>query len=185
MIVDSIPGKCRDIINNVPRLSSVGDVVYYCDHRFDGQDAKKGDVAGIDVPLGARVIKAVKDFEALLELRDDKVKAFKELSERTGWYDPRVLEGINEYYHVSSAPKKDAAPRNVKKSVMIGELKPFYKILKDVYTKDGVLLVSSGQGLTQALLTRIQNYHQLIGVKEPVFVEVPGLDPGNSSDEDS
>jgi hypothetical protein len=42
----------------------------------------------------------------------------------------------------------------------------------DVLTKDGTMVLSSGHQISEMSLEKIQNFEQLSGIKEPIFVEV-------------
>ena len=55
--------------------------------------------------------------------------------------------------------------------VRVKDLCPGQKILSDVLTKNGTLLISKGHTLTEATLPRIVNYASLVGVTEPILVD--------------
>jgi hypothetical protein len=40
----------------------------------------------------------------------------------------------------------------------------------DVHAKDGRLLISAGHRITEVFLAKIQNYHETVGVVEPIRI---------------
>lgn len=55
---------------------------------------------------------------------------------------------------------------------MLSDLRPGMVLYSDIHTRDGALVLSAGHQISEISLEKIQNFEQLSGIKEPVFVEV-------------
>jgi hypothetical protein len=45
-------------------------------------------------------------------------------------------------------------------------------LYSDMHTRDGTLVLSAGHQISEMSLEKIQNFEQLSGIREPVFVEI-------------
>jgi hypothetical protein len=68
-----------------------------------------------------------------------------------GAYDPRVLAALVTSHDVADT---QGPPRDVD----VDDLVPGMVVFDDVYTTEGVLLISRGTEVTDALILRIENY---------------------------
>jgi response regulator RpfG family c-di-GMP phosphodiesterase len=182
-IIADNPRKCRELIEHIPRLKAVAEIVFYSDQLYDGGGYPGDGVSGNDIPLGSRLIKTLKDYRSAEELSGDPVMAYEAMCQQKGVYDPQVLDALGVYYKLTPELLQEAeaestkvakSPASLEKTVM--ELRTGDLLSSDVSTSDGVLLVPAGREVTQALLGRICNYHSLVGVKEPIVVSLEPLE---------
>ena len=159
------PRIASELLRHIPRMGEIAEIIACQDRHFDG----KGHIAhprkGENIPLGARILKVVLDFDTLESKGLSKVDALKELGRHLGWYDPAVLKafeavlGVSKRYRVKDEP--------------VSRLKPQMILGEDVKTINGQLLISRGQEVTLALKERLMSFADAAGVKEPIRVFVP------------
>jgi len=90
-LVADVPSVAERLIADIPRLEAVREILRFQDTRYDGVGSPTPGVAGDAIPVGARVLKVVLDFD-LLELQGKSAaEALDVMAARTGWYDPEVL----------------------------------------------------------------------------------------------
>ncbi|HKI36540.1 MAG TPA: HD domain-containing phosphohydrolase [Gemmataceae bacterium] len=150
------------LIAKIPRLQAVAEMVAYQEKHFDGQGLPRDGKQGPDIPLGGRVLKAVLDFDGF-ELRGHtKLKVIECLRERTGWYDPLILDALERV-------AREETPY-ASRQVTLGELRPGMILREAVLDRNGIMLVGKGQEITETLLDRLQNLAQHRPIQQPIAV---------------
>ena len=153
------------LLSRIPRMEEIAEIIACQDRHFDGkgqiQDPRKGE----NIPLGARILKVVLDFDALESKGLSKRDALTELERREGWYDPQVLNALKAIWGVKK--------KYVIKNMPVDNLRAQMILAEDVKTINGQLLISRGQEVTLALKERLNNFAASAGVKEPIRVFVP------------
>ena len=56
-----------EMLANIPRLKPVAKIIEYQEKLFNGRGVPKDEVAGDDIPLGARLLKLSLDFDTLIQ----------------------------------------------------------------------------------------------------------------------
>jgi hypothetical protein len=92
------------------------------------------------------------------------------MQSRVGWYDPRVLAAVREYYGMAVGDR-DAGCSEI--PVSICELVPGMVLRQDVETREGTLILSAGHQLTEMTLEKIKNFALVSGIKEPLLIDSP------------
>jgi response regulator RpfG family c-di-GMP phosphodiesterase len=161
------PSVGRDLIARIPRLENVAEMIGNQNQRFnDGvketERTDKSDAA----KLGARILKAVLDFDKLLDAGNLPHQALKELSARIGWYDSIVLEALRHLV-------QEAAEEFVEVDVNVNELKPGMLLAKAVYSTRDVLLLSEKQEITLPLILKLINLAEAETIPDVLRVSVP------------
>ena len=159
------PGIASELLSHIPRMGEVAEIIAYQEKHFDGKGNLGNPRKGENIPLGARILKVVLDFDALDSQGLSKSNALKELGQRQGWYDPVVLAAFEA---VLSANK-----RYVVKETLMDGLRVQMILAEDVRSLNGQLLISRGQEVTLALKERLKSFSGVPGVKEPIRVFVP------------
>ncbi len=165
-----LPGVGRGLINKIPRLESVADIVYYQDKHFDGSGFPLDLKAGEAVPIGARIIKVLKDMLDLEEHGHSREQALEEMRLRAGWYDPRVLDSISRHFDIFIDGHLVASQERV--ATTLAALRADQTLACDVVTTDELLIARAGTTVTPLLLERLRNFRQVSGVREPLYVVV-------------
>jgi response regulator RpfG family c-di-GMP phosphodiesterase len=168
-VVDRAPLIGHDLLVNIPRLEPVAKIILYQNKRYDGGGFPADNVSGAMIPFGARVLKILLD-RALLE--DDgiaKSKALEAMRARSGTYDPELLQKCFGCFN-GFLENSISAEREVK-HVSVNELRIGHVLVSDVRTSSGVMLVAAGNRVTETMISRLKNYAEFDGVKEPISVQ--------------
>lgn len=175
-LVAQIPETGRTLLSNIPRLEKVASIVLYQNKRFDGSGFPTDEIKGKDIPTGARILKLVKDFYDLDAHQAPMSERISRLYTRREWYDQEILKAL-EAVLIPASDVSQKAETNIFE-VNLNQLCAGQILLANVHSSDGVLLITAGSALTQAMIERIKNYSKLIGVQGPFKVNcyVPSVD---------
>lgn len=165
-----VPEIGRNLINKIPRLESVAEIVYYQDKHFDGSGTPADIRSGEAIPIGARVIKVLKDMLELEEHGHSRERALEEMRLRAGWYDPRVLDSVSRHFDIFIDSATPASYERV--ATNLASLGVDQMLASDVLTNDGTLIARSGTVVSPLLLERLRNFNQISGIREPFYVVV-------------
>lgn len=164
---DSHPMVGSNLIANIPRMQGIAEIILYQEKHFDGSGNPKDSKKGEEIPLGARILKLVLDFDTLEAKGITKLDALKQLKQKAKWYDPAILKALEEILGIDKVVSYDV------KEVSFKDLNCDMVLGQDVITKDELLLVSKGQEVNMALLQRLKNFSISAGIKEPIRVYAP------------
>ena len=164
-----LPTVAVQLLASIPRLEAVRDMLAHMDDYYEpakpGQ-AKRGDA----IPWGARALKVILDYLTLEARSGSGAQALETMRTRKGWYDPSILQPFAE---VAARSTSAVEVRHV----VVRELRQGMILRDNVFTKNGMLLVTKGHEVTPGLLERIANFSRKMGVREPISVTIPGA-PG-------
>ncbi|MCW2503197.1 MAG: hypothetical protein JWO79_1481 [Actinomycetia bacterium] len=165
-MVDQVPVVTVQLLSGIPRLDPVIAAIRYSRKGYDGSGRPESTLSGPEIPLGARVLRIVEDFEQLTGRGEPDVFAIEALKRSSGTYDPDLL---NVFGRIVTGRRRMYA-----REVTIANLEPGMVLEAELHTRTGVLLVKRGHEITPSLLTRIRNYASMdAGVAEPVPVLSP------------
>ncbi len=169
-VVQKIPEVGFLLISNIPRLENISEIIFYQNKNFDGTGFPSEQRAGESIPIGARLLRIIKDTVQLEAELGDLSKVFGKMVNRQGQYDPELLRVVIKIF---GGMKENAATAQQTEifEVHTTQLVAGQILMANVETKDGVLLISAGTEITKALHERIINYAQLVGIKEPMQVD--------------
>lgn len=169
-MVELVPEIGAHFLANIPRLMPVSKIIFYQNKNFDGSGFPKDSVLGEKIPLGARIIKPLTDMLDMEKRGISRNNAIETLKQRTGWYDPMVLGKIVSCFFDSNEDS-GTVPFAIQ-SLRARELKVDQVLASNIFTREGKLLLSAGQRLTDIHLQRLRNYAKLEGIREPVSVQI-------------
>ncbi len=162
--LDRLPALAEQFIASIPRLDAVRAVLKQQGATFDGAGAAATAPRGKSIPLGARVLGIVCDFDRLESTGLSVQLSLDTMRGRRGRYDPELLElfascvgGVGRDAEVIEIPIRQ---------VRIG-----MTFLQDVRTPAGTLLVARGHEVTPSLVERFRNF-TAGSVREPVRVSL-------------
>jgi len=170
-MASKIPDIGKDLIVNIPRLHDVAQNVYYQDKNYDGSGYPKDRVTGQDIPVGARLLRILKD---LAEVSDGDLPSMNEIHQLDRWeerYDPELKRKVQGYFEFR-LKREGSSPSVELKSMKIAHLLAGYTIHSDIETEEGLLVLASGARLTSAQVQRLHNLVHSYNYKEPVLVNV-------------
>ena len=157
-------GVGADLVKTIPRMKNVAEAIRYQEKNFDGTGYPADQARGEDIPLGARMLKVVADFDALDSSTSDSIKTFDVMRQHTNRYDPTVLAAFEKVLASASAMTVN--------TVEISQLTDAMVLAADVVTSENVLLIAKGQETTLTARRHLQQYRAngLIEDRIHVFV---------------
>lgn len=165
-MVDAVPEVSEQLLSNIPRLEPVRTAIRYATKGYDGTGTPQDGIAGDEIPLGARILRLVHDYDDLTARGTSGQFALNLLQKRASKYDPYLLEKLT---HVVSGQGYE-----VTRMVKAAELQPGMIIEADIKTGTGTVLVMRGHEVTPTLLARIRNFAAMPdGIAEPIEVRAP------------
>ena len=168
-ILMRVPEVSSNLLKNIPRLEGVSRIVRYQDKNFDGTGLPQDNLAGENIPVGARILKVLMGLVLLEEKAVPKPQALEMMQTRRGCYDPRILDAVFACFDIYLTRPTACVPQT--QSVRVMDLQVGQMLLSNVLNNDGVMLVTAGTRITSTLLERLHNFAELSGVKEPIYVE--------------
>ena len=148
-MVRRIPAIAEQVLDNIPRLEPVREILCYQHKLFDGAGAPPG-AGGEAIPWGARALKIALDLDTLESEGIDPSLAFDTLRGRAGWYDPAILEAFAEIRRSDQRAEVRELPLTSLRAGMV--------FAQDVRTTKGILFIARGQEVTASLLEKLHNF---------------------------
>jgi response regulator RpfG family c-di-GMP phosphodiesterase len=156
------------LVAKIPRMERVAAIVAYQEKHFEGGGVPKDAVQGEQIPLGARILKAVVDFDILLANAMPKAEAITKLERRKGVYDPQVVAALAEVI-------SEQARYSLQKVHLMG-LTPGMILAEDLYGTRGsetLLLMAKGRELNETIIEYLIDNSRSIKINQPVAVIQP------------
>jgi len=138
------------LLAHIPRLEGVAEIIRWQEKGYDGSGQPAQDVHGEDIPLGARLLKTVLDFdrhdmtglttaEALARMKDDARR-----------YDPKALTALEMMV--------DARLPMESHQVEVPRLEDGMILDQDIRTNRGILVVCKGQQVSPSVRERLMSF---------------------------
>ncbi len=155
----------HDLIAKIPRMEEVAEMIAFQEKRFDGSGPPAEEKKGLDIILGARMLKLALDFDVLVSSGLSEKEALGKIILRgESWYDPAIVCALNKIIDVDEEYEAVA--------VTVDELAPDMIFADDVKGASGITLITKGQEVTLSLLVRLKNYLAVARIQEPIKVIV-------------
>ena len=154
-----------DLLSHIPRMKTIAKIIADQEKNFDGSDSPQESNGGEEIPLGARILKVVLDFDTLQARGVSNSEAAGKMAKSTGRYDPDVLAALRR---ILAAELHDE-----ERTVKSNELVDGMILAQDIRFLDGRIFVGRGYEVNLTLRERIKNFSQRPGLQEPVKVTVP------------
>ncbi len=163
----------EQLLMPLPDMASIAHIIRWQQERFDGAGYPDR-IAGDSIPIGARIIAIVSDYENLKNgtllqrhLRDDQ--AFQMVLRGEGKrYDPAVVLAFQEVISGVISPTEEAQVE-----LFTSQLKPGMVIARDLIGQDNFLLLSADHVLDERLINKIIAFESDWGVRITLWVKVP------------
>lgn len=163
--VARLPLLALRVLGTLPRLDEIRAILTHLNDRYD---AAASPAIEEHHPLGARLLRAVLDFDRLRSGGMNDADCLATMRGRADRYDPDVLVDLARVAH-SEAPDSSCEMRL--RDVPVGMI-----FASDVRMEDGTLLIARGQESTEGLLERIERYWSHLE-SQPVRVMWPAAQP--------
>ncbi len=166
-LVGKIPEISARMLESIPRLERVAEIVRYQWKHYDGSGLPADQRSGDAIPRGARILKIFTD-RAWLELDGlAKAETRQKMEAQKGVYDPELLAASFRHFPDSTVQESAPMPMVV---LPESELKPKQVAVIDIVTTTGLRLVAAQSRLTAAAIQRIRNHCELGNLSGPFCV---------------
>jgi response regulator RpfG family c-di-GMP phosphodiesterase len=168
------PERGEQLLTPLEELREAAALVRAHQERFDG-DGFPDRLAGLDIPLGARILALASDYDNLQigvmaerSLRPDQAAKLV-IDSRGKRYDPMVVAAFEELMsgRVPVEPTLDRALR-------VHELRPGMRTARDLVRGDGSLLLSAEHVLTERMIRQLVDIEKLADTAFTVYVKLEG-----------
>lgn len=166
-ILAAAPGQTRTLLNNIPQLEAVAEVIYLSGKGFDGSGFPEDGPVGQKIPLNARILKLLTDLWYASPENGVDAAAFEALAINKDQYDPELLKLAREQL------LKEAETYEEEKVSLcyIRALRPGDVLVDDVLTEGSLeLVLSRNHVLTPTTIRRLDHYNHVSGVRQPIRV---------------
>ena len=156
------------LIGKIPRMSGVTEIVAHQEKHYEGGGVPREAAPGEAIPLGARILKAVGDFDILLANGMPKGEAITKLERRKGVYDPKVVAALTETANEQA--------RYTMHKVHLHALAPGMILAEDLFGVRGtetLLLMAKGRELNETVIEFLIDNARTIKINQPVAVIQP------------
>ncbi len=159
------PFIASDLLAHIPRMKTIAKIIVNQEKNFDGSEFPPESKGEGDIPLGARILKVVLDFDTFKARGLSNSEAFGSLTKSTGRYDPDVLSALRQILTAES--------RDEERTVRADDLVDGMILAQDVRFMDGRIFVARGYEVNRTLRERMKNFSQKPGIIQPIRVTVP------------
>jgi putative nucleotidyltransferase with HDIG domain len=169
------PAAGAGVLNKIEALATIADIVRHHHEYFNGSGFPDG-LSGLSIPLGARIVGAVSDYD---ELKYGRLTG-QPLSARQSWvrimngrgshYDPQVVNALEPIATGEGKFEIDEIP------ITAPHIQEGMQLTRDVIHPEGYLLLSKNTILTRALISQLVTVEKQAGVELKIHVarERPG-----------
>ena len=139
-----------ELIVKIPRMEAVANSIKYQHKYYDGSGSPADDLQGDDIPIGARILRVLLDYDLLETAGLRGNAALEKLKRRPGKYDPKVLDAFEQFLNEElGALEQEISVTQLNSSMILAE---------DVITKGGTLLMCKGQQTSESVAERLTNF---------------------------
>jgi response regulator RpfG family c-di-GMP phosphodiesterase len=161
------PLRAEQLLMPLAELKSTVEIIGGQLERFDGSGYPLG-TAGKHIGMGARILALASDYDSLqigiLEPRQlNRQEAGELIRQRSGQhYDPAVVNAFLNIYR-DLVPGEIASSAVTSRSFKSRELAPGMVLARDMTSPTGLLLLTAGHVLDDAVIRKITNFEHSLG----------------------
>ncbi len=162
------PAFGAKLVGKIPRMDRVAQIIAYQEKLFEGGGVPRDELKGESIPLGARILKAVVDFDILIANGLSKSDAITKLDRRKGAYDPAAVAALAEVI-------REQARYTLRKVHLIG-MTPGMILAEDLYGVRGeetILLMAKGREVNETVIEYLVDNSRTMKINQPVAVVEP------------
>jgi response regulator RpfG family c-di-GMP phosphodiesterase len=158
------PAKGEALLMGLDELRGAARLIRAHHERFDGQGYPDG-LSGEAIPLGARILAAANDYDAIQQgaISPKRASAEEALLYLRGGrghrYDPAVVDVAERL--LDNPARAETAPRALRSE----DLQPGMVLARDLLTRDGILLLARDFLLDGNLIRQIRNFERTEGCR--------------------
>ena len=159
-----------EILGKVKRFASLTDNILHQNENVDGTGSP-AHLSGDDIPIGARIIRIVKDFDYLIAGKTNAKRmsianAYAWMKERADvWYDRKILKTF-----IDLLGNREAVDGGMEFSIGVEALKPGDKLLEDLILNNGNVMLKAGQDINSVMIKKLKEYERRHNTKVTLFI---------------
>ncbi|WP_073955454.1 HD domain-containing phosphohydrolase [Thalassospira sp. TSL5-1] len=182
-IVKRTPEVAARLIANIPRLENVAEIVGMQNRNFDGTGFPDKGPAGMDIPLGARVLRILNSLAERTQSDTLVTQDFDELLYHKHRYDLDLLSRLrSQLATVDSVYDETIYPDGQELTIAIKELRVGDYLLTDLETTENRILLTHGNFISEVQLQRLRIFERIHKFHEPIDVRRGGSGLKRSTD---
>ncbi len=158
------PEVGAEILSNIPRLEPLAEAIRYQEKHYDGGGFPDEDRQGEEIPLGARLLKVVLDYQRARDGGLDEGEALSRMRWQKGAHDPRILAALEEVL-------EEGLDGEVLE-IDVPALEDGMVLRQDLHTLDGQLLARRGQVVSPLLRRLVYNFWENHNLRVPLRVSL-------------
>lgn len=165
------PVKGQGLLMGFEQLKGAATLIRAHRERFDGA-GYPDHLSGIEIPLGARIIAVVADYDALQggqlsTKRMSPQEAREFIVESAGKrYDPSVVQAFLEVLG-----QRRARPDEEGAEILASDLKVGMRLTRDLVTREGVLLLAKNHVFDETMIEQVRAFEKSDGNTLAIFVK--------------
>lgn len=158
------------LVAKIPRLGVVAEIIrHQATPARDLRDSKISDV----IAIGAQMLLVSMYFDDAISRGLDPASAYDFMAKRPEIYQASLLGALKTINLTGETMEERAVQtRDLKRGMVVNE---------PIRAKNGLLLVTKGEVVSETLITRLQNFGLTVGVVEPIRVMVKAIKPAAGS----
>lgn len=156
------------LVANIPRMGGVAKAIAYQEKNFNGTGFPADAVRGKDIPIGARILRVLLDFDRLVSTGAAKADAYKTVRRSVGVYDQDVVAAFGEVLGEEG--------KYVIVQVALKSLRDRMILAEDMFVTRGgqqLKVLPKGYELSSVSLAHIAKLARYDTVTDPIKVIVP------------
>ncbi len=157
------PKTGEALLKNIPRLEAVAKGISYQLNEYKGGEGAHSGLQGKDIPIIARLLKVVIDFDYLVFSGQTAKSAFKIMHKSSGKYDPNILRALKSDI---AAVKKGF----ILKDISFDELREGMYLSSNIENTNGIIIVPKGTVISEIILLRLRSYASSGSIVEPIVI---------------
>jgi len=146
-------------------MEKIADMIAYQEKHYNGGGVPEDLIRGDKIPIGARILKVVLDFDLLINRGYSRRDSIYKMVKRKGRYDPEVFKAFLEVVQLED--------QYIIKDVQVVDLFAFMVLLEDIVALNGIVLLKKGHELTSTLIEKLRLMDKTYGIKQPIKVLIP------------
>jgi hypothetical protein len=146
-LLAKFPEDTRNILDKIPGLEEIGEVLKSVDVQYRFEEEKEDGVR-----IAASILKVALDFDYYEEQGYNRSLIVSTLKERKKDYDPKVTESLSDLIVI-------AAETSTLQEIKIEEIDIGMRLSQELRLDDGFLIAAAGTDVDRQLLKVIRNYN--------------------------
>ncbi|WP_005037507.1 HD domain-containing phosphohydrolase [Holophaga foetida] len=165
-LANRVPQMGAELIANIPRMEEVADSVHYMHKNYNGTGFPMDPLKEDRIPMGGRILRAVRGFEALKSQGESESDALEAMGGDRACYDMAVLRALVSFLR----RKTEGAVTPVPRPVSLAGLKEGQTLVHGIETVEGLLIIPEGTLLAPVHLQKLHNFGRISKIREPIIV---------------